>query len=184
MKNLTQEFTGKKTSINTTKLPAIYSKLNLEKLRGKTIFDFGAGKPETCQIIRNELWKYRIDYIPYDKYNLPEELNRQNLASALTADIFICSNVLNVIKEDDIIQSIIETIAYKSLRSNTQFNHKPFFFTIYDGDKSGIGKQSQDDCWQRNQKLQSYLDDFNWGFMYPVKYKSVITNNAGKEYLK
>ena len=184
MKNLTQEFTGKKTSINTKKLPAIYSKLNLEKLRGKTIFDFGAGKPETCQIIRNEFWKYRIEHIPYDKYNLPEAVNRHNLASALTADVFICSNVLNVIKEDDIIQSIIETIAYKSLKNTNRIEHKPFFVTIYDGDKSGIGRQSQDDCWQRNQKLQSYLDDFNWGFMYPVKYKGVITNNAGKEYLK
>lgn len=184
MKKLEQEFTSKRTSINTKKLPAIYSKLDLNKLVGKKIFDYGAGKPETCQIIRNELWKYRIEYIPYDKYNLPEELNRQNLASAVRADAFICSNVLNVIKEDAIIQNIIETIAYKSLRSNTQFNHKPFFFTIYDGNKSGIGRQSQDDCWQRNQKLQSYLDDFNWGFMCPLKYKGVITNNAGKEYLK
>ncbi len=184
MKDLKQEFTSKKTSINTTKLPAIYSKLDLEKLRGKKIFDYGAGKPETCQIIRNELWKYRIEHISYDKYNLPKEVNRRNLASALTADVFVCSNVLNVIKEDDIIQDIIETIAYKSLKNVNRIEHKPFFFTIYDGDKSGVGKQSQDDCWQRNQKLQSYLEDFNWGFMYPVKYKGVITNIEGKEYLK
>lgn len=184
MKDLKQEFTSKKTSINTTKLPAIYSKLNLEKLRGKKIFDYGAGKPETCQIIRNELWKYRIEHISYDKYNLPKEVNRHNLASALTADVFVCSNVLNVIKEDDIIQDIIETIAYKSLKNVNRIEHKPFFFTMYDGDKSGVGKQSQDDCWQRNQKLQSYLKDFNWGFMYPVKYKCVITNIEGKEYLK
>ena len=184
MKDLKQEFTSKKTSINTTKLPAIYSKLNLEKLRGKKIFDYGAGKPETCQIIRNELWKYRIEHISYDKYNLPKEVNRHNLASAITADAFICSNVLNVIKEDDIIQDIIETIAYKSLKNTNRIEHKPFFFTIYDGDKTSVGKQSQDDCWQRNQKLQSYLEDFNWGFMYPVKYKGVITNIEGKEYLK
>ena len=115
---------------------------------------------------------------------MPEAVNRHNLASALTADVFICSNVLNIIKENDIIQDIIETMAYKSLKNTNRIEHKPFFVTIYDGDKSGIGRQSQDDCWQRNLKLQSYLDDFNWGFMYPVKYKGVITNNAGKEYLK
>ena len=38
-----QKFTSANTSINTTKLPAIYNMLPLEKLRGLTIFDYGCG---------------------------------------------------------------------------------------------------------------------------------------------
>ena len=49
-----QHFTSKNTSINTKKLPTIYTNINLEKLRDKIIFDYGAGKIETVRIIREK----------------------------------------------------------------------------------------------------------------------------------
>lgn len=55
-----QQFTSKNTSINTKRLPTIYSKLNLERLRDKTIFDYGSGKIETVRIIREKLESYGI----------------------------------------------------------------------------------------------------------------------------
>ena len=61
-----QEFTSANTSINTKKLPAIYNKIDWNKLIGKTVFDFGCGKQETINLIRDFLEKYDIDYIPYD----------------------------------------------------------------------------------------------------------------------
>lgn len=176
-----QKFSSKNTCINTTKVPAIYSKLNLEKLRNKIMFDYGAGRIETVRLIRALLEPYDIDYIPYDPYNLSEGDNCYAWENRLEADIYICSNVLNVIKEDDIVQEIIDDLTNWSTKPDN--NNKVFFFKIYEGDKSSIGKKSKNDCWQRNQRTKEYLN-FNWDFMYPTIYKGFITNQKGKELLK
>lgn len=131
-----QQFTSKDTSINTKKLPTIYSKLNLERLRDKTIFDYGSGKIETVRIIREKLESYDIDYIPYDIYNLSPADNCYALERRKEADVYICSNVLNVIKEDEIVQMIINEIIKLS-------NTKPYFFKIYEGNKSGVGETNK-----------------------------------------
>ena len=173
-----QQFTSKNTSINTKRLPTIYSKLNLERLRDKTIFDYGSGKIETVRIIREKLEAYDIDYIPYDIYNLSPADNCYALERRKEADVYICSNVLNVIKEDDIIQMIIDEIVQLS-------NTKPYFFKIYEGNKSEVGKQTKKDCWQRNQKTKDYLQQFDFGkISTSIVYKGFITNEKGKELLK
>lgn len=173
-----QQFTSKDTSINTKKLPTIYSKLNLERLRDKTIFDYGSGKIETVRIIREKLEAYDIDYIPYDIYNLSPADNCYALERRKEADVYICSNVLNVIKEDDIVQMIIDEIVQLS-------NTKPYFFKIYEGNKSEVGKQTKKDCWQRNQKTKDYLQQFDFGkISTSIVYKGFITNEKGKELLK
>ena len=173
-----QQFTSKNTSINTKRLPTIYSKLNLERLRDKTIFDYGSGKIETVRIIREKLEAYDIDYIPYDIYNLSPADNCYALERRKEADVYICSNVLNVIKEDDIVQMIIDEIVQLS-------NTKPYFFKIYEGNKSEVGKQTKKDCWQRNQKTKDYLQQFDFGkISTSIVYKGFITNEKGKELLK
>ena len=173
-----QQFTSKNTSINTKRLPTIYSKLNLERLRDKTIFDYGSGKIETVRIIREKLETYDIDYIPYDIYNLSPADNCYALERRKEADIYICSNVLNVIKEDEIVQRIIDEIIQLS-------NTTPYFFKIYEGNKSGIGKQTKKDCWQRNQKTKDYLQQFDFGkISTSIVYKGFITNEKGKELLR
>lgn len=173
-----QQFTSKNTSINTKRLPTIYSKLNLERLRDKTIFDYGSGKIKTVRLIREKLESYDIDYIPYDIYNLSPADNCYALERRKEADIYICSNVLNVIKEDDIVQMIIDEIVQLS-------NTKPYFFKIYEGNKSEVGKQTKKDCWQRNQKTKDYLQQFDFGkISTSIVYKGFITNEKGKELLK
>jgi hypothetical protein len=37
----------------------------------------------------------------------------------------------------------------------------PVFVSVYEGDGSGVGRQTKKDCWQRNEKLISYLNKFN-----------------------
>ena len=64
-------------------------------------------------------------------------------------------------------------------------NTKPYFFKIYEGNKSGIGKQTKKDCWQRNQKTKDYLQQFDFTGIYaPVIYKVFITNEKVKELFK
>ena len=63
-------------------------------------------------------------------------------------------------------------------------NTKPYFFKIYEGNKSEVGKQTKKDCWQRNQKTKDYLQHFNFSETTPMIYKGFITNEKGKELLK
>lgn len=175
-----QKYSSKNTLVNIKQLPMIYNKLNLEKIKGKIIFDYGAGNIKTVNMIRMLLEPYDIEYIPYDIYNLFPSDNCYALERIDEADIYICSNLLNVIEEDKICQNIINKILL-----NTTGN-KSFFFKVYEGDKSNIGKQTKTDCYQRNMITKEYLWYFNWklSLYEPLIYKNIITNIIGKEFLR
>lgn len=177
--DLSQEFTSAKTSINTTKLPAIYKMINWNKYKGLNVFDFGCGKIETVKLIQDYLDKYNINLVPYDPFNLPEEFNNNNLNLAIYCQVFICSNVLNVIREDNNVQDIIDFVyamGFGRKRSD-------FYFKIYEGDGSGVGRLTKKDCWQRNMKTKNYLSKFSWKTEVTCR-KGVITNLSCIEKLK
>lgn len=178
-----QNFTSKNTSINTKKLPAIYNKINWDNVRGKTVYDFGCGKPETVSLILNFLEQYDVDYIPYDPYN--QSLADQTVAfeRRFDADIYICSNVLCVIKEYDNVQKVINEIS-NYITNEHPYKNKIFFFKIYEGDKTGQGRETKKDCWQRNQLTKDYINLWDWTNMYPLIYKGIITNLQGKVLMK
>ena len=178
-----QEFTSKHTSINTKRLPAIYNKIDWEKARGKTVYDYGCGKPETIAIVSQFLEQFDIDYIPYDKYNQSIADKIVAFEQRFDADIYICSNVLCVIKEFENVQKVINEIS-NYITNEQPYRNKAFFFKIYEGDKTGIGKQTKLDCWQRNQLTKDYINLWNWTGMYPLIYKGIITNLQGKTLIK
>lgn len=178
-----QEFTSKNTSINTKKLPAIYNKINWEKCRGKIVYDFGCGKPETVALISQFLEQYDVDYIPYDPYHQSKADQTVAFERRFDADIYICSNVLCIIKEYDNVQRIIDAIGRYIIQEKPHQN-KTFFFKIYEGDKTGQGRETKKDCWQRNQKTKDYINLWEWTNMYPLIYKGIITNLQGKGVMK
>jgi len=137
------------TSINSKKLPAIYSKLS--GLRNCLILDYGCGK--YTDHIKAWCTDRNITYLPYDKYNQTNETNEQSLQFAMIAKaagmpvIGICSNVLNVIDSDDVILAIINDLHDFTNRT---------YYTVYEGDKTGTGKYTGADSYQRNEKLRDY----------------------------
>lgn len=156
---MTQEFSSMNTSVNIKKLPAIYHKINWEKLRKYfVLLDYGCGK--YTEHINSFVGEKKGIYHGYDKYNHPSNLN--DLALACSPDIIVCSNVLCVIKEDEIIQNII----FNLLSYNV-----PVAFTVYEGDKSGIGKPTTKG-YQRNQPLGDYCLHHSL-----MTYHGVITND-------
>ena len=146
-----QTFTSSATSINKAKLPAVYSKAPLS---APVVIDYGCGK------YTNHIREAIPDkvYLPYDPYNQPEKVNKMTMRIAkrtLCPIDVVCSNVLNVIDSDEVVQSIvneIETIVFK--------NHGTAYFTVYEGDRSGIGRQTGPDQYQRNEPLRKYLRFF------------------------
>ena len=140
------------TSINATKLPAIYSKLSAK--HDCVILDYGCGR--YLDLIKAWCEPRHITYLPYDRFNQPEEVNQESLRMAALAArndslMIICSNVLNVIDSDEVVAEIANQLL--------SF-HAPVYITVYEGDRSCKGRESKDDCWQRNERLHDYLRFF------------------------
>ena len=132
-----QMYDSADTSINSEKLPSIYGKLEKLGVALEDGLDYGCGK---------YFDSYGLEGMTgYDKYNYQND-------EALKHDysFCVCSNVLNVIMEADIRQDIMQEMA--KLAPVT-------YITIYDGDKTGIGRPTKKSCWQENRKLASYVPE-------------------------
>lgn len=159
-----QKHTSKNTSVNHKKVPYIVNHIDWKQFSGGRCLDYGSGKlnPETFYIISGE----GIKYLPYDPYWLKEETNSK--AMCLYPTVVICSNLLNVIDSDKEVEYIHNYI--RGLKV-------PYFIRIYCGDKSGIGRETKKDCWQRNQVIEDYL------YSDEIIYKGIITLPEYKKYI-
>lgn len=153
-----QRFTSAATSINSKKLPAIYKKL--PAIAGGAphfLMDYGCGR--YVDHIRAALPETSV-YMPYDVFNQPADVNAATVAtvdslrrSGIPVDV-VCSNVLNVIAEDDVIMSIADHI-----RRVIGWGGMAYI-TVYEGDRTGAGRQTGPDQWQRNAPVRDYLRFF------------------------
>lgn len=179
----TQEFTSKNTSVNKAKLPAIYNKLNWKFIKENDkayfvndwVIDYGCGK--YTDHIKSFLKDKGFYFIGYDVYNQPMDKNQEALEAlenGTSIGVVICSNLLCVIKEDEIVQQIVNQVTA---------TRQPYFFTVYEANKSGIGRQTGKDQWQRNQTLKSIYNQFFTNIPDAIIYKGTICNKDCKKYL-
>ena len=114
--------------------------------------DIGCGKwPQDISTFMRKT--YDCAYFPFDPYNMPHDTN------AMTKDfifrsgfqIALCANVLNVIDDTDAMRETIELCAVATYQRNGKA-----FFSIYEGDGSGIGKITRAG-YQRNMKTKEYI---------------------------
>lgn len=162
---MTQTYTSANTSINSAKLPAIYNKIDFKKAweeGNHIIADYGCGKFDNAKdFVRGMGFKW----LGYDRFNRSygENKNFLDIVRFFTPYMMICSNVLNVIDSDEEVQRIAQYIRCNSIH---------YFVTVYEGDKSGKGRTTKYDCYQRNERVKEYLKYFP----NAVVYKGVITN--------
>lgn len=163
---MAQRYTSKDTSVNTGKLPFLFS--HLESLIGKAekpdhyILDIGCGK-ETAHI-REKVKSLGWGYIGYDPYNQDEdEQGVARLAMALfPISIATLSNVVNVIDDDQAMLDAIRMGIYNTASHTV-------LVTIYEGDRTGIGRVTKRDCYQRNMKRKDYLPLFKSAGLYAMR---------------
>ena len=144
-----QKYSSKNTSVNT--ISKIYKKYDFKE--NSIILDYGCGKYDTSiNFMKNK----NCIVLPYDKYNRDNETNLKTLDYCKNnkIDYIVCSNVLNVIMEDEVIFQILDDL-YKIANKNTVI-----LISIYEGDKSGIGKETTKG-YQKNMKLKEYLKYLN-----------------------
>lgn len=161
---MNQTFTSKNTSINSKKLPRVY---NVFPLNDCKVIDYGCGR--YTDHIQNWAKEHNIQWFGYDKYNQTEANNEIALEQLNDADYVICSNVLNVIKEDEILKEIIDDCVRPGSAA---------IFTVYEGDKTGIGRATGKDQYQRNCKRKWYED-----LMKEMGYDVLVKNNMIMAYV-
>ena len=135
---MSQKYTSANTSINSKKLPAIYKMVSNRISDEQKVLDYGCGKYFDNYCLGN-------NYYGYDPYNRPqtELLNSQY-------DVVLCSNVLNVVMELEQRLNILQML--KKLG-------KKVFITVYEGNATGIGKVTKNDCYQLNRKRGDYIPE-------------------------
>ena len=147
-----QNYTSAATSINRDRLPAVYGRITIDP--DAHVLDYGCGR--YTDHIRAAL--PTADYMPYDPYNQPSAVNlattrRINYLCGIHEPVtVICSNVLNVIDGDVEVRDICGNIA--AIVRTTGGNA---YITVYEGDRSGNGRQTGPDQYQRNERLSEYL---------------------------
>lgn len=164
-------YSSKNTSVNTTRLPAVYNKVDwscyTHPIDNWCVIDFGCGRIETQRLISKKLKEHSItQFYPYDPYHKCMVSKKQYEYNAHDSDrnkVIICSNVLNVINDDDILQKTITTLCNMIVARDSKgvYRMQPCYISVYEGDKSGIGRVTKKDCWQRNERLVFYLTKFN-----------------------
>lgn len=165
-----QEFDSADTSINSTKLPAIYKMITIPE--GSVGIDFGGGK-----------WDNAIEHIRdlgatlcvYDPYNRSKAYNKETLKTLRAnggADWAVTSNVLNVIKEPSARKAVLENIS-KITKSGA-----PIYITVYEGrgdGKEGVTKSG----YQLNRRTADYLDEIREVFPDATrKGKLIVATNS------
>lgn len=143
-----QTYTSRQTSINSRKAPAVYSmKKAVEIMTGKQVIDIGGGRYDTATEAAKA---YKAAVVIYDPYNRSPEHNREALAGAY--DVAVISNVLNVIDNPAARADVVKLAAEKAA---------VVLVTVYEGDKSGTGRQTAPDCWQENRPTADYIAEIS-----------------------
>ena len=157
---MSQIRTSAATSINKNRLPAVYSRFTFAPR--SVVLDYGCGR--YTEHIRKALPDSCV-YLPFDPYNQPESVNEKNrfLFSFLARfsgrpAVIVCSNVLNVIDDDEALQETASELFDLVLSTAGTA-----LVTVYEGDKSGTGRETGPDQWQRNQRIRDYLALFPEG---------------------
>lgn len=139
-----QTITSASTSINSAKAPAVYGMpAAVELMRGRSVIDVGGGRYDTGVEAAKA---YGARVAVYDPYNRTPEHNAVVLGRGY--DVAVVSNVLNVINSPAARRDVLTLAAAHA---------GVVLVTVYEGDGSGVGRQTGADAWQENRKTAGYM---------------------------
>jgi hypothetical protein len=168
---LIQQLTSKNTSINKNKLPKIIS--GIQKVKGwienSRNLDLGGGKYDNVTAYLNKT--FNIENIIYDPFNRSKEHNEMvgKFIEKNKVDTVTISNVLCVIRENEIkLRTLMQ--AYEALKPGGMV-----YISVYEGNKTGIGRKTGTDQWQENSIISNYTPLVNSVFgSSQIKYNMII----------
>lgn len=153
-----QTYTSKDTSINSSKLPVVFTKPSVKFVKGGTNIDIGGGRFDNAtEFLKNE---HQVKNSIFDPFNRDRENNREiveSLQNGKRFDTATISNVLNVIDRPEARANVILEAA-KAIKPDGAA-----YFTVYEGDAKG-GAAATTKGWQENRRLASYKDEISQFF--------------------
>ena len=145
-----QKISSANTSINSSKLPAIF---RLVKFEPDTLnLDYGGGKFDNAA---EYLAQQNVTNLVYDPYNRSTQHNAEVLQKVREnggADTVTISNVLNVIAEPEARLTVLRN-AKKLVKPGGNV-----YITVYEGNKSGEGTETKSG-YQLNKSTADYIDE-------------------------
>lgn len=157
-----------KFSSGATSIPQIAAGFKKIKFQPGTVnLDLGGGKfDEGTRYLEEQ----GVTNLVYDPVNRSAESNTKIFEAVRDGgvDTVTCNNVLNVIAESPARSNVILQAA-KALKPGGVA-----YFTVYEGDGSGVGKQSKKDSWQNNRKTETYIAEIEEHFGSVVRRGKII----------
>jgi len=148
-----QEFGSARTSLK--QVAAAFRKIDFQL--GTLNLDLGGGRFDEAT---KYLAERGVDNLIFDPFNRDAAHNTAVFEAVRSGgvDTVTCNNVLNVIQEPEARSNVILQAA-KALKPGWTA-----YFSVYEGDGSGRGRQSQADAWQENRKTADYLPEIEEHF--------------------
>lgn len=147
---MSQKITSAKTSINSTRVPALFKHPAIQWQAGTRNLDWGGGRYDTATEFLKGLG---VENAIYDPYNREAAHNARVLAGS-PYDSATVSNVLNVVQGKENRRNIIKDVLDNVKEGGI------IYIKIYEGNGSGTGEETQQgSCWQENRKTSSYVDE-------------------------
>lgn len=165
LKILPQEYSSKETCHNHWQLPQLFKLATFEE--GTTCVDYGGGAFDTSVKFLEGKGVTAKVYDPYNRGAAHNEAVLSWVEDNGGVDYVTSSNVLNVIKEEEVRLNVLR---------NMQLIAKPnatIYFVIYEGNRSGIGAYSGKG-WQNHCRAAEYLSEIKEVFPDAVKKGSLI----------
>ncbi len=167
-----QKFSSANTSINSKRLPKAFTVIKWE--RGTTNLDLGGGKFDNAT---EYLKSINISNLIIDPYNRSKDWNEHLLnyiSKVGGTDTATVLNVLNVIRERECRINLIQQ-AYSLIKENGTC-----YFQIYEGNGSGIGRETMPNCWQNNFKTNFYIQEIETCFeIEKIKGNIIVAKKKG-----
>lgn len=172
IREIGQEFTSENTSINNSRLPAVFNMVSFEP--GTVNIDYGGGKFDN---VAEYLTQYDVVNLVYDPYNRTAEHNKEVIRLVREhggADTATCSNVLNVIKEPEVRLNVLNNIK-KLVKPNGKI-----YITVYEGKGNNVEGPTKAG-YQLNRKTAEYMDEIQQVFPDAKRKGKLIvaTNSSG-----
>ena len=141
-----QNIASKNTALN--QVASTFKAFNFDDC---LVLDYGCGKgmsKEFCEKTYNNCKVFLYD--PFHNFDELDSFLRQ-CKEAKKKNIITCNNVLNVL-QNDALRSVISDVVI-----NAYYYCTDIIFKIYEGNRSGIGRVTKYDCFQRNEKTEIYV---------------------------
>ena len=156
-----QVITSAATSVK--QVPAIFRLMNKNLVhpalfwaRNREVLDYGGGRFDLLTENLADIGVRNWVYDPFNRSDAHNALVRQML-TIQPADIAICANVLNVIKEPAVRREVLRDIKRLLNPEGTAW------FTFYEGNRSSRGKKTTKG-WQANRPTKNYIKELRKEF--------------------